>query len=681
MEGRNWLPWVIGCSIAVMICCLCLIAALVIGGIGLMAVQSSGDNSIPTVDSSNGQGYEQTPTPMVARPTLQPGETPTPVSTETLHTLQQAIVPTNDPVDLARRLGGIPDVPLTVTPPVTPYPVGAQQTFWVSNVDTNENFQIQATLRYATDHAYFWIEDGVSYDEKDLRNLANAFENKIYPTDRAFFGSEWFPGVDGDPHVYIVYAGGLGANLAGYFSSADELHPLAHEYSNAHEMFLFNADNVDLGDEFTYGVLAHEFQHMIHWYQDRNETSWMNEGFSELAAFLNGYDVGGFDYAFAQNPDMQLTYWPEDNTTPHYGASFLFLDYFLSRFGEQSTQKVVADPENGMVSINSVLQEIGAQDVLSGEPMTANTFFRDWTLTNYLMNDDIYGGAFSYSNYPDAPQVDATERVRKCPTDLLRRDVSQYGTDYIRITCDGSYTLHFEGSMQVGLLPAEAHSGKYAFWSNHGDESDMRLTQQFDFRTVQAPITMEYWTWYDLEKDYDYLYLVASTDGENWQILKTPSGTDEDRSGNSYGWAYNGQSGGGKVWIREQVDLSQFAGQQVYLRFEYVTDAAVNGEGLLLDDVSIPAIGYQTDFEQDDGGWQAEGFVRVDNTLPQTFQVTLITQRGGNDVTITPLVLSADNRVEVPIDLQGSEQAVLVVSGTTPFTNQKAAYLFQIDSR
>ncbi|GAB4528809.1 MAG: immune inhibitor A [Anaerolineales bacterium] len=681
MQERNWLPWAIGCIIALAICCLCLVTASFLGAV-LYAATNSVDQGLPTTNPLDGQGWQSTltPTPLVIQPTLQPGITPVPVSTETLHTLEQAVVPNNDPIDLARRLGGIPDVPLTVPPPDKPYAVGDQQTFWVSNVDTNENFQINATLQYITDHAYFWIEDSTAYRDRDLRNLADAFEHKIYPTDRAFFGSEWTPGVDGDPHIYIVYASGLGANLAGYFSSADELHPAAHKYSNAHEMFLFNADNVDLGEEFTYGVLAHEFQHMIHWYQDRNEASWLNEGFSELAAFLNGYDMGGFDRAYVNDPDIQLTNWPSDDTTPHYGASFLFLDYFLNRFGEQTTQKLVANPDNGMVSVDAILQEVGAQDVLTGQPVTADSFFRDWTLTNYLLNNKIYDGLFTYDNYSDAPQTRATERINKCPSGPLGRDVAQYGVDYIRITCRGDYTLHFIGNTRTGLLPADAHSGRYSFWSNQGDESDMRLTREFDFRHVQAPISLTYWTWYDLETDYDYLYLAASTDGETWQILKTPSGTDRNPSGNSYGWAYNDKSGGGGVWIQEQIDLSPFAGQQVYLRFEYVTDAAVNGEGFLLDDVSIPAIDYQTDFEQDDGGWQAEGFVRIENVLPQTFQVTLIIQHSANDITIQPLTLTDDHRIDVPISLSSNEQAVLVVSGTTRFTRQKAAYQVEISA-
>lgn len=40
----------------------------------------------------------------------------------------------------------------------------------------------------------------------------------------------------------------------------------------------------------------------------------------------------------------------------------------------------------------------------------------------------------------------------------------------------------------------------------------------------------------------------------------------------------------------------------------YVTDAAVNGEGFMLDDVTLEAAGYTSDFEADDGGWVAEGF-------------------------------------------------------------------------
>jgi len=680
-----------------MLCILCLCAILG-ASIYLIAEESSLDQT------SSWENSPPSATPEVLRPTLQstprakgtPGSLDTPddtlsntelqialAPTDTLTLLTSVEVPINNLPDLVRRLEGKGDIPPTVEPPASPYKVGDKKSFWASNTDTNENFQVRATLRFVTDHAYFWIQDEVDYDKNDLQSLAEAFEEKIYPTNREFFGSEWTPGVDGDPHIYILLAQGLGNSIAGYFSSNDEYPPGINEYSNTHEMFLFSADNVNLSEEFTYGVLAHEFQHMIHWYRDRNEESWVNEGFSELATLLNRYNPGGFDGLFALDPDLQLNDWPTDHdiTGPHYGASFLFMTYFLDRFGEEATQALVAHPQNGLTSIDAVLQETGETDPLTGQAIGADELFIDWTLANYLQDEDVGDGRYLYRNYSDAPSFGDTETISSCRSDPETRDVRQYAADYIRIACDGQTTLHFEGSTQVGVLPADPYSGSYAFWSNKGDESDMTLTRTFDFTDHNSPLTLNFRTWYDIEKDYDYLYLLASTDGERWEIVHTPSGTGEDPTGANFGWAYNGLSGvpggedGEAQWIRENVDISQFAGQEVQLRFEYVTDAAVNGEGFMVDDIAIPEIDYATDFESDDGGWEAAGFVRIQNALPQTYRLALIME--GDSTTVEYLTLSADNSLEIPLDFDnGVSEVVLVVTGTTRYTRQPTGYRF-----
>jgi len=181
------------------------------------------------------------------------------------------------------------------------------------------------------------------------------------PPTANFLEWEWNPGVDDDPRFYVLYARGLGASLAGYFSSADELHPAAHPYSNAHEMFLLNADTVRLSEDYIYGTMAHEFQHMIHWYQDRNEETWVNEGFSMLAEHVNDLNSGGFDFDYVINPDLQLTDWGAETgeNGPHYGASYLFMVYFLDRFGEEATKALVANPENGFIGLEDVMQALG----------------------------------------------------------------------------------------------------------------------------------------------------------------------------------------------------------------------------------------------------------------------------------------------------------------------------------
>lgn len=640
------------------------------------------------LDNNSGDGglfFSSDPptnTPVVMRPTTAPSSSQTAADqrivagNETLNSLKISEVPVNDPRDLAMRLEGKLNIPLTIAPPITNFDLGSQQDFWVSNVDANEYYEIRASLEYITDHVFFWIEEEVPFNPEDVKQLTETFENEIYPTNREFFGSEWTPGIDGDPHLYILYAKGLGSNLAGYFSSADEQHPLAHEYSNAHEIFMLNSDVVDLNNEFAYGVIAHEFQHMIHWNRDRDEASWVNEGFSELAVLLNGYQVGS-EYSYIVNPDIQLNYWPDDHrqTSPHYGAAFLFLTYFLDRFGVEATQSLVGIPANGLEGVDQVLREIEALDPITGREILADDVFLDWVIASYLKDDRVADGRYTYNILPKAPQAEETETINDCLSKALTRDVHQYGVDYIRIKCRGEYVLQFEGSTQAEITPTDPHSGKYYFWSNKGDESDMTLTRSFDFRNHDGPITLTYWTWYDLEEDYDYVYVEVSEDGEYWDILVTPSGTLEDPSGNSYGWGYNGQSEG---WIQESVDLSDYAGKEVQIRFEYVTDAAVNTEGMLIDDIAIPEIGYSTNFEESADGWEALGWVRIDNLIPQTYRLALITF--GDTIEVALIPLEEDTTAEIRLTLdEGIEEAVLVVTGTTRYTRQKAAYRIEIE--
>ncbi len=661
--------------IIVLLCCCCIVlAAGGFGGLlwlgGEQANQSYMDET-PVYDPTPFEpNPSATPTaPVIVRPNIDE------ISTETLETLKNAIVPENDPRELACRLKNICNVPETF--PQGPFEVGDIKQFWVLNGETITYRQISATLAYKTEVAYFWVEEGVRFSQEEAKALADAFSEKMVPTNREFFGQEPSPGIDADPHIYLLYASDIGSNTAGYFSSADAQHPLVNEYANGHEMFVFNADNSPLSDTYTYGVLAHEFQHMIHFGRDRNETSWLNEGFSELAVLLNKYSTGFKDSSYLSQPDLQLTDWGPDvgQNAPYYGASFLFTTYFLERFGEQATQALVRETDNSMDSVDNVLQAINATDPRSGQPIRADDLFMDWAVANYLQDKSVDDGRYAYQLYQPSRAAAEAKAFSSCPAEYSDT-VNQYGVDYIRFSCEGKFTLRFEGSTATTLLPVDAYSGKYAFWSNKGDESDMTLTREFDFTNVTGSLTLNYRAWYNIEEGWDYAYLQASTDGgQTWQILLTPSGTSEDPAGNAYGWGYTGLSDG---WIEESVDLSQFARQKVLLRFEYITDAAVNGEGLMVDDISIPEIDYFADFEEGADNWQAEGFVRVENLLPQTFRLTLI--RKGGQTTVETITVTPDQTAEISLDLgSDTQEVILVVSGTTRFTRGLGSYIVKIE--
>jgi len=420
---------------------------------------------------------------------------------------------------------------------------------------------------------------------------------------------------------------------------------------------------------------------MIEWNQHRSEPAWLSEGSAVLASFLNNYDPGGFDRIFVLNPDTQLDTWSNGQSQNgslllHYGAGFLFMDYYFNRFGATGLHDLYAVPQNGLAGVDQALLDLKAVDAQTGQPVATEDLFQDWTLANYVQDASVGDGRYAYRNYPSAPHVGSNETISSCPMPPASRTVDQYGTDYIRFTCPGSYTLHFSGATTTRLVPVDPHSGSYAFWSNLGDSSEMTLAHSFDLSHVSGPIAFTYWTWYDIEKYWDYVYLEASTDGRNWKILTTPSGTGQDPTGSSFGWGYTGTSGG---WIQESVDLSQFAGQKVTLRFDYVTDQAVNGQGFLLDDVAIPAIQYASDFENDTGGWLPSGFVRVQNVLPQTFRLALVTHTG-NGTRVARIPLASDETADIPLTIgtNGIQDATLVVSGTTRDTIIPAAYQFEV---
>lgn len=686
MKKRNLIIGIVIIGGLIILCCLASACGAIFYGVNYVAqidvLSPDKEEAIVTIIPTATEKVVATVAPIATTSSDESTENETEssktIDQETLNTLKNEEVPINDPIELAERLEGKENIPTTKPVEDLNREVGEKETFWVTNVDTTESFQVDTILEAATDHLYIWIEDGVKFSRRELDKLAEAFETKIYPTNREFFGSEWSPGVDNDPHIYIIYASGLGQNLAGYFSSVDEYHPLTHEYSNSHETFMINADTAGLGEVYTYGVLAHEFQHMIHWYGDKNETSWLNEGFSELAVFLNGYyRGGGADYLYSRNPDMQLNDWPNDptQTGPHYGAGYLFVNYFLDRFGNEATQALVFHDLNGMSSIDA----LDLIDPETGEAFGADDVFIDWTITNYLQSEYSLSGRYAYNDYQNPPPFSATEIISTCPSSEQERTVHQYGVDYISLTCPGDYVLRFDGEEEVSILPVDPYSGKFAYWSNKGDHSAMTLEKTFDFTDHDAPLTLTYWTWYDIEEDYDYLYLEASTDGETWEIIKTPSGTDEDPSGNSYGWGYNGLSGGDGSWIQEKVDLSQFAGQKVQIRFEYITDAAVNGEGLLLDDIAILETGYAADFEEDSGGWVDAGFVRIQNALPQSYRLAILSL--GSSPGVEYLTLKPGNQIEIPLTIGNGNpsELIFVVTGTTRFTRQEAVYRFWLE--
>jgi hypothetical protein len=656
-------------------------------GTGMYILQALPDNMFsdaPVMDDGDSFFDDPLPSPTPAPPTATPFPTPTPrpdvtpisdaISTEAL--LKSAEVPVNDPIDLAERLRPeLGEVKRVVNDFPPEFNEGDVITFWVSNSDNDENWQIDAELVVKGEHIYMWREKGANVKERDLRKAARFFDEQIYPTDREFFGSEWTPGIDNDPRLHILHARDLGQTIAGYFSSADEIPSVIHPYSNEKEMFYINVDNNQPGSRFYNGTLAHEFQHMIHWYQDKNESTWLNEGASELAAELNGLGrTSGQrpDRVFALNPDLQLNTWPDsDESYAHYGNAFLFILYFLDRFGDDATKALVADDQNGLEAVDDVLQQLDTG-------ITADEFFGDWVLANWLDDPTLGDGKWAYRNY-DVDEMEPSEQFTALPV-FHSETVHQYAADYFTFPAEESVTITFDGDAANRLAATDAHSGKWAWWSNRVDESDTRLTFPVDLTNTDEA-TLHYFTWYDIEELWDYAYVEVSEDnGESWTILETNRTTRENPNGNAYGPGYTGLSNGGTAnWVEEQVDLSDYAGEKIEVRFEYVTDAAVTQPGMFIDSVSIPEIDYYQDFENGPGDWKSEGWLLTDNALQQRWMVQVIEPLPNGDVRVHRMTVDENGHGELHLTgIDTRRDLVLAISALAPVTVETASYEFEV---
>ena len=113
---------------------------------------------------------------------------------------------------------------------------------------------------------------------------------------------------------------------------------------------------------------------------------------------------------------------------------------------------------------------------------------------------------------------------------------------------------------------ARKHSGTRSFKSPTGDERIAAMTST-DPLPVKSGDTFEFWTWYDIETDWDMAFVEVSIDGLSFDVLET----------------YTGSSGG---WVAKSYSLDAYAGRSVYLRFRYTTDTSVTEEGFYVDDIT-----------------------------------------------------------------------------------------------
>jgi hypothetical protein len=338
-------------------------------------------------------------------------------------------------------------------------------------------YQTTAILRLITPNAYIYVEEKAPSTERSLQQLAETFEGKIVPSTHQYFGKPWTPGIDSDPRVTLLVMnirspggstgllGLSGVTVGGFFNDEDEYpNDEKHPYSNEREMVTLNA-GMDVGSPMLHEVLAHEYQHLVHWHHDRDEVTWVNEGLSMVAPAVAGLSggplssLGNSIMAYGLDYDNSLTVWGDrgqEGIASDYGAAGLFFTYIGEKFGGAETfLKIAQNPANGVEGLLAGLKE-------AGHSLPFAELFTRWAVAN-LADDTALGEPYGYSSpevrdlrgsldalnqlLPDLiPKLfQPNTRVRSFPSKgsgTLRPQAAHY----VELTGSGTLNLRFDGA-------------------------------------------------------------------------------------------------------------------------------------------------------------------------------------------------------------------------------------------
>jgi len=575
--------------------------------------------------------------------------------------------PERDLYALALRFGkvqaGVEPDSNTVKKDGGSYEVGHSQSFFVNDLVDNTTYTIMATLRVVSENAYWYGDDDekVSISDQALLRGAEVFESEIRPGMVRSLGDIRNPGVDGDPRLTVLHTPLRAAD--GYFGSSDEYPQSIHPHSNQREMIYMDVSRLTPGSYPYLSVLAHELQHAIHWNLDGGEDAWINEGMSELAKEQVGYDTYFVD-AFLRKPEVQLNFWPDEigTSAPHYGASLLFLAYVAEYYGGyEAMGDLVREQADGINALELHLSKFG---------QSFEKVFKSWAVANYL---DADSGPY---RYPDRSVK--VQSIRRVFAELQEvESLPQFAARYYDLRLpDGDYLLDFSGGARVAQVDTQCWSGQSCWWSGNGDSIDSMLTRDLDL-TGLTHATLEFWTWFDIEEGWDYAYVSVSADGgQTWDILEGEHTTADDPVGNNFGTGFTAKSG---QWVQESMDISEFAGEKIQLRFEYITDDAVNLDGFVLDDIAVPELGLLDDAETE-GSWTGAGFQLIGNALPQKFAVQVIEFGLDGDSVVREIDLEGGIAAQAQFAGLGKdiENVVLVITPLTRGTFMPSGYSLSI---
>jgi immune inhibitor A len=313
------------------------------------------------------------------------------------------------------------------------------------------------------------------------------------------------------------------------------------------------------------------------------------------------------------------------------------------------------NPEDAIDHASVISHEYGHYLGLPDYYATSYSAYNDWNLmaADYSQHMTIFSKQELGWVVPEFLQPGETRNVSDW--EEIKNDTGEIkwqtpnGTPYTLSAANGDQNVHNAEAYALKLprrlvidpeKVATQASAPYVWWSGRGNDfgCQPKAGHNLDVALPElasvpegTPITLKFKSSFDIEWDFDYGFVLGTTDGANYESFPSEKGFTTSNSANPNGIAClnnndNGLTGtsgahaggpaqvaadratgsydSGSPFVEDEYDLSAYAGAQGFvLRFSYFTDPGLDRPGWFIDDLEVKAgdqVLYSSDFTEED---------------------------------------------------------------------------------
>ena len=310
--------------------------------------------------------------------------------------------------------------------------------------------------------------------------------------------------------------------------------------------------------------------------------------------------VGEKDTIFAHTPEIGTDFWPatsdiiptcKDMVFPNLVLAHMSKNYCVVNDIDASTIENI----NG--NFNHAITRFGresGQVTVSIEPLM-NIISVGNGLSYNLNLLEEQNGIISYELDPTIQFGDEIKYILKTDNGFwVKNDTitKTFGAITVQSVEDASTTVNWTGdwgtTSSTFVSPSKSfYEGNPNDYPNNTNKT-FELNNDINLMNVSSAMISYYAKW-DIESDYDFVQFQVSTDGGNNWIGQCGNYTVEGSSANGSVQpegepVYEGTQ---SDWVLEEINLSEYIGQSIRIRFQLRSDGWVNEDGFYFDDFTI----------------------------------------------------------------------------------------------